>query len=73
MKTFASRSSIKVIELVVSAFSNTTGIKVAEIPAGLFDMGSPASEAKRLSDWIAAPCAFPRTEDGLEWNLARPN
>ena len=34
----------------VSIFTNKTGIKVAEIPAGLFDMGSPTSEAERSSD-----------------------
>ncbi len=33
----------------VSTFSNKTGIIVAEIPAGLFDMGSPASETNRSS------------------------
>lgn len=47
MKTLVLRSSIVVIGLVTSAFSNETGIKVTEIPAGLFDMGSPASEADR--------------------------
>ena len=34
----------------VSIFTNKTGIKVAVIPAGSFDMCSPASEAERSSD-----------------------